>query len=420
MRLFIKRKCSSSASRLPEIKENQSGLGKKKKPPRNRTCHAKLSEDRDLPPDMWREIFARLPVKTLLKFRCVCKNWCSIIENPNFISMHLSNYQNKLNKNHVLVVENIGKYGIQGLTCTIRESGTFREIAQIPQTSQFCNIFVGNCNGLVLLLSSEEFKPNPVKKIVRLWNPSIRKSVILPPSSICKADTTYFLGFSPSSNDYKVVAFSSWQSYAVYSLSSNIWSIKSGNLLPLSVSGASRSRLLYKCPPFSQGATHWLVCGGSVPDKYTHILSFEFDTEDFHTIELPEASDEMIKGLNTLGELLAVFGISHTECCIWSMKKEGGEKLWTLTLPGASSLSYYNFFATYLYPYTKRFYCDDTGIISLLATGNAMASYNISTKQMQSSFLKSTNSRGISFMDTYVESLVLCRGVECQTLTLFP
>lgn len=40
------------------------------------------------------EILARLPVKSLLRFKCVCKNWYNLIESPSFIRNHFRNPKN--------------------------------------------------------------------------------------------------------------------------------------------------------------------------------------------------------------------------------------------------------------------------------------------------------------------------------------
>uniref|UniRef100_M1DVJ5 F-box domain-containing protein n=1 Tax=Solanum tuberosum TaxID=4113 RepID=M1DVJ5_SOLTU len=37
-----------------------------------------------------REILLSLPVKSLLRFKCVCKNWGSLINNPSFTIDHLN------------------------------------------------------------------------------------------------------------------------------------------------------------------------------------------------------------------------------------------------------------------------------------------------------------------------------------------
>ncbi|CAI9784455.1 unnamed protein product [Fraxinus pennsylvanica] len=42
-----------------------------------------------LPEEITIEILSRLPVKSLLRFKCVCKTWFSIIQDPKFIDMHM-------------------------------------------------------------------------------------------------------------------------------------------------------------------------------------------------------------------------------------------------------------------------------------------------------------------------------------------
>ncbi|XP_055960645.1 putative F-box protein At3g52320 [Mercurialis annua] len=44
-----------------------------------------------LPEEVLIQILIRLPVKSILKFSCVCKLWNSIIKNPHFISTFSSN-----------------------------------------------------------------------------------------------------------------------------------------------------------------------------------------------------------------------------------------------------------------------------------------------------------------------------------------
>ncbi|XP_058217046.1 F-box protein At3g08750-like [Rhododendron vialii] len=55
----------------------------------------------DLPFEITTEILSRLPVKSLLRFKSVCKTWYDLIKNPDFISKHIT--QVTLNSTSLLV-----------------------------------------------------------------------------------------------------------------------------------------------------------------------------------------------------------------------------------------------------------------------------------------------------------------------------
>ncbi|XP_056685309.1 putative F-box/kelch-repeat protein At3g17570 [Spinacia oleracea] len=103
-----------------------------------------LPTEVDLPPELWREVMVRLPAKTLVRFRSVCKAWCSMIDEPDFLSMHLSVYKNNVDKNRLLVMEYSKSRYLFG----------FRLNSKSTSTTQFWSttfLPLGHCNGLVLL-----------------------------------------------------------------------------------------------------------------------------------------------------------------------------------------------------------------------------------------------------------------------------
>ncbi|XP_042515312.1 F-box protein CPR1-like [Macadamia integrifolia] len=60
---------------------------------------------KNLPEDLIIDILSRLPVKSLLRFRCVSKPWCTLITDPSFIKMHL-NRSLAINTNLTLIYKN--------------------------------------------------------------------------------------------------------------------------------------------------------------------------------------------------------------------------------------------------------------------------------------------------------------------------
>lgn len=61
-----------------------------------------------IPGDVLVDIFCRLPVKTLLRFRCVTKQFLSIIDDPDFIKRHLQ-YQSLNHQKLIFECGNLDK-----------------------------------------------------------------------------------------------------------------------------------------------------------------------------------------------------------------------------------------------------------------------------------------------------------------------
>ncbi|MCI01022.1 F-box/kelch-repeat protein, partial [Trifolium medium] len=155
------------------------------------------------------EILSRLPVKSLLQFRCVCKSWKSLISDPKFANKHLS-----LSTTHT--IHHISYFHKHPQTSVLKsyslDSSVLTNTAQtqFPQTTQFPlsrNCFVyfdGSCNG-ILCFSEVGLR----YVLVRLWNPSIRKFRELPsisePHNFGHHKLMSGFGYDPICDNYKVV-----------------------------------------------------------------------------------------------------------------------------------------------------------------------------------------------------------------------
>ena len=108
-----------------------------------------------LPHDVVLNILARLPVKSLLRFRCVCKLWYSSITSSNFISTHLSMVNNNNDDDHAYLIQTCIKY----FSCKIPMIGkflccdrTFDSLFEYSVPFTFAlnmSDMVGSCNALV-------------------------------------------------------------------------------------------------------------------------------------------------------------------------------------------------------------------------------------------------------------------------------
>ena len=203
-----------------------------------------------LPFDIWTQIFALLSVETLVRCRAVCASWRAYIESPSFISKHRNLYNKQHSKNSLLLIEetsNPRRFCLQRVT----NGQKLTTLALLPPLYTHFTIswIHGGCNGLFLLIFHGH------QDYTCLWNPFLKKSLILPPCPIVSPMqyVNYVIGFSPSSDDYKVLAYRlrtifNGDEYeaamAVYSLRNHIWTIK---INPMNVDAWASLRDPFSC-----------------------------------------------------------------------------------------------------------------------------------------------------------------------------
>ena len=177
-----------------------------------------------------------------------------------------------------------------------------------------------------------------------LWNPFLRKSLILPPCPLGSSNsgTDYVLGFLPFCDDYKVFAYRIYKilgikevTTAVYSLKTHRWAIKTN---PTNVD-ASKSLIRpywYEDYVYCGWIVYWFIRS----DERGFLYSFDFNTEEFNTVEVPEALKESKRViLFTKGESLVVM----TKFCVWILEKHDGEYTWRLLSSGSLSSEFENY-----------------------------------------------------------------------------
>ncbi|KAI9127171.1 hypothetical protein K1719_001730 [Acacia pycnantha] len=179
-----------------------------------------------LPEEIIRNILILLPVKSLIRFGCVCKHWKKLIRTPSFICDHLR--YSSTHQNPSLLLQR--RYGVWLLDCKMELHEV--NIAPFFDSSTTFKI-VGSCNGLVCV----DVDPDSVfSPSLSLWNPATREIRQLPPNRKVLQLPLYThlffrvgFGFSPIDNDYKIVVIYfayplAALSHAVaYSLSSESW-----------------------------------------------------------------------------------------------------------------------------------------------------------------------------------------------------
>ncbi|MBA0762401.1 hypothetical protein Gotri_012018 [Gossypium trilobum] len=249
-----------------------------------------------LPHEMTIEILLRLSVKDLLRFKCVSKPWCSSIDDPDFIKLHLS-HSVKTNTNHSLILRHCEYHFFSVNYDSLKTTQRLNH----PLGEQKTPIkILGTCNGLLAVIDDNGR--------IFLWNPSTRKSQVLPSteiefsspsiffprsnfssaSSFFPRSTYYGFGYDPISDDYKLVRMvqlhGNNKGYLhseakVYSLRSNCWRrIKDFCFYLI---------LHRKFGILANNALHWMVF--KTPQSWKqNLVGFDLGTEEFRFLELPD------------------------------------------------------------------------------------------------------------------------------------
>ncbi|XP_059638689.1 F-box/kelch-repeat protein At3g06240-like [Cornus florida] len=164
-----------------------------------------------LPHDLFIDVLTRLPVKTLIRCACVCKSWYSLVTNPNFITAH-HNRSSIVNNNNLVLLRSCSDDDANVVHYSLlrSENGMFSNYAELGlPLKSYRNPslrIIGICNGLVCL--SDDLHGYGVK--LYLWNPSIQKTITLPPLRMNFQSHGPFkhsigFGFDARTDDYKVV-----------------------------------------------------------------------------------------------------------------------------------------------------------------------------------------------------------------------
>ncbi|KAL4595695.1 hypothetical protein ACB092_12G109400, partial [Castanea dentata] len=296
---------------------------------RRRTKH----ED-DLPDEVVLDILARLPVKSLLRFRCVCKPWYSSIANPKFITTHLLNHSHHHHHHHGYVIHipwNIpepssGSSPSSGQVCTLTCDRTYETISEfrVPFTFQsgFPH-FVGSCNGILCF----NFYRARGSNVFYLWNPSIRKFKRLPDNQ--SPIMIFGIGYDSQNNDFKVVGISRIfatskppPEFGVYSLNLDSW---------------KRVELGISLTPNFFYDNMLRYVDGQERHSADMLLSFDVNSEKFKQLPLPDDEGRgscFMKFITSFKGKLALIKFEsgaqphNTLCSIWVMREYGVIESW--------------------------------------------------------------------------------------------
>ncbi|KAG5001243.1 hypothetical protein JHK87_022315 [Glycine soja] len=299
-----------------------------------------------LPLELIREILLRSPVRSVLRFKCVCKSWLSLISDPQFSISHFdlaaspthrlilrSNYYDNFNYIESIDIGSLIKTCRQHIVYfpspprDHHDDGEYYDVHNQPQ-------ILGSCRGLVLLHywgSSEE---------LILWNPSLGVHKRFPKTYFpygIHDEYVYGFGFDASTDDYGLILIEfpefSFGETAVF-----LFSFKTGSWkrdIPVSASYNDLDDIFsvgdeFKAGSLLNGVLHWLVF--SKERKVPVIIAFDLIQRSFSEIPLFNhltTENYHVCRLRVVGGCLCLMVRGCEAAEIWVMKEYKMQSSWT-------------------------------------------------------------------------------------------
>ncbi|KAI3852806.1 hypothetical protein MKX03_028640 [Papaver bracteatum] len=286
----------------------------------------------NLPWDILLDILFRLPLKSIVRFRCVNHFWNDEMRRGKFIRAH-RRFIGEMGKFNLMMHHHNDIH-----TCSYNSSLLTSEgysHIEYPVESLETDIHwglqvYGCCFGLVLLRHVDKFN----KRVLILWNPTTKECKKLPdPPAGTKAEgreyEEYALGYSAGIEDFKVVHLTQALEdglceVQVYTLKSNSWrrvdNVEIDDMYWHGMSNAVRRPV--------GGAAHWLAYVESSEEDQC-IVRFEFETEEFDATLLPDFNTDHSPTLFALGTSVCLFIHDYEVTRAWELNNNGVEKSWT-------------------------------------------------------------------------------------------
>ncbi|XP_047313144.1 F-box/kelch-repeat protein At3g23880-like [Impatiens glandulifera] len=312
-----------------------------------------------IPDEMVIEILSRLPVKSLLRCRSVCRVWHDVIDSPKFVEHQMYRSASLCGRNRIgpLLFQRANLQTLNfSLTLLHSDTLAVAEEVKIPASipssfdgSSYWSV-IGSCNGLVAIsiFPIGVFQSNRDVDRVVIWNPATKQIRELPTPIIVERQLLdYGFVYLSSVEDYKVVRIVSRGNLGgmngdfsirveVYSMQSDSWrEIDTGSICPIIMH--SMRFMIHSSGVAVKGILHWPVFfpSASHSNDTGSIISFDMVHELFREIQMPDAfsvsfdSRLRILELNGLLALASSTSRESTLIDIWVMREYGNSESWS-------------------------------------------------------------------------------------------
>ncbi|XP_058739626.1 F-box/kelch-repeat protein At3g23880-like [Vicia villosa] len=303
-----------------------------------------------LSPDLITEILSWLPVKVLVRSRCVCKQWKSLIFDPRFAKLHL---ERSPKHTHTLltILDNVNGTWVVSLIHSVRRllehpSSNVNEDVSCRFKNQSYHA-IGSTNGLVCLIGDKSDDDGNREEIfIQFWNPTLRLRSKKSPT-LCNTSSDFNLysvhlgfGYDDLGDKYKVVAVfwdhtvQKWEG-KVHCMGDSCWR----NTLACHDFPTLLRTLIGQ---FVKGSVNWLSlknlnCHGyeweNVTMEQLVIFSLDLRKETCRYMLLPDGFGEKPQDEPELavlrGCLCLYYNHMKTHFVLWEMREFGVQESWT-------------------------------------------------------------------------------------------
>ncbi|XP_058198461.1 F-box protein CPR1-like [Rhododendron vialii] len=294
------------------------------------------------------DILLRLPVKPLLRFRCVSKQFCALIDSQDFIRLHLKlSIETKNNLGLILRNSSFFSVDFDSLDTAVELDHPFQS------TGRHRTEIFGSCHGLICLsyCLSNDREDLAIYPSTRRFQKFSFRNVGFNFMGCSAYFATSGFGYDSVTDDYKVVRSLEFLSprkigslVKVYNMKSNSWREVKG--FPYS------HRKERRCGVFVGDALHWVVSLNPsdtananleaafdltaedyllASEHANLVAAFDLTAEDYQLVLQPEFSDKNFHiNIVELGECLCILcNYREVRVDVWVMKDYGYKESWS-------------------------------------------------------------------------------------------
>ncbi|KAL4581423.1 hypothetical protein LXL04_017637 [Taraxacum kok-saghyz] len=285
----------------------------------------------DLPIEVMDDILSRLPVKTIIHCKFVCKKWLDLVSDSYFAKFHLSRSPAGIMIHHISkkeMAEGPFTPGILKLV-EVEDELDHHHLHHDPSMSLDLNLaplfqksktfMTGSVDGLICMF---QYYPGAESDNIYICNPITREYMILPNQKYYKEENyltvNYGFGVGLVTKEYKVI-----RTILRDMSSSRLEAEVNGYVLVMSLTGLTNSM-----GHFLNGHAHWPASGsssgsGSGTGSDERICVFDFDEETFNSLTSPPKDIEEAESVSKLWD-----EGGYSKLTLWLMKEYGIKKYW--------------------------------------------------------------------------------------------